>query len=231
LTLRIPAGRIIDGRLDGRDDRVLHLTGLRRIAELLLPDPAAEFRMTPNQNLVIAGIAPALRAAVDALVEAHGLSGYRDATPLRRDALACVALPTCGLAMAEAERYLLDFVGKVETLLDAHGLGDAPIHLRLSGCPNGCSRPYLGEIALVGKAPGRYNLMLGADHRGQRLNTLYRENIDEAQILAALDPLFEAYARGRDAGEGFGDFLVRTAVVAIPAKDVRHAIPVELVAA
>ena len=231
LTLRIPAGRIIDGKLDGRGDEVLHLSGLRRIAELLLPDPRAEFRMTPNQNLVVAGIPPSLRASVDALVDTYGLAGYRDATPLRRDALACVALPTCGLAMAEAERYLPDFVGKVEALLDARGIGDAPIHLRLSGCPNGCSRPYLGEIALVGKAPGRYNLMLGADHRGQRLNALYRENIDETQILAALDPLFEAYARDRDAGEGFGDFLVRTCVVAIPGKDARPAIPVELVAA
>ena len=116
--------------------------------------------------------------------------------------------------MAEAERYLPELTGKVQALLDAHGLHDAPIHLRISGCPNGCSRPYLGEIALVGKAPGRYNLMLGADHRGQRLNTLYRENIAEAQILAALDPLFARYAGEREADEGFGDFLVRTAVIA-----------------
>ncbi len=232
LTLRIPAGRIVDGALDGRGPEVTHLTGLREVARLLLAEgDGAEFRMTPNQNLTIANVPPSLRARIDALVAEHGLDGYRSASPLRRDALACVALPTCGLAMAEAERYLPDLLDKVEALLAAHGIADAPIHLRISGCPNGCSRPYLGEIALVGKAPGRYNLMLGADHRGQRLNTLHRENIDEAQILAALDPLFEAYARERDDAEGFGDFLVRTGVVVIPDKDIRHAIPVELVAA
>jgi sulfite reductase (NADPH) hemoprotein beta-component len=98
--------------------------------------------------------------------------------------------------------------------LDQHGLRDADIHLRISGCPNGCSRPFLGEIALIGKAPGRYNLMLGADHRGARLNALYRENIDEAQILDALDPLFADYATNRRHDERFGDFLVRTQVVA-----------------
>ena len=98
--------------------------------------------------------------------------------------------------------------------------------MRISGCPNGCSRPYLGEIALVGKAPGRYNLMLGADHRGQRLNTLYRENIDEAGILAALDPLFARHAAERTDGERFGDFLVRAGIVAPAAK----ALPLELIA-
>jgi sulfite reductase (NADPH) hemoprotein beta-component len=230
LTLRIPAGRIVDGALDGRGPEVTHLSGLREIARLLQAEgEAAEFRMTPNQNLTIANVPAALRARIDALVSMHGLGGFRSAGPLRRDALACVALPTCGLAMAEAERYLPDFLDRVEALLERHGIADAPIHLRISGCPNGCSRPYLGEIALVGKAPGRYNLMLGADRRGQRLNTLYRENVDEAQILAALDPLFEGYARDRAAAEGFGDYLLRAGVVAIPEKDVRRAIPADLV--
>ena len=145
------------------------------------------------------------------------------ASGLRLNALACVSLPTCGLAMAEAERYLPALTAKVEALLDSHGLRDAPILLRISGCPNGCSRPYLGEIALVGKAPGRYNLMLGADHRGQRLNTLYRENIAEPEILAALDPLFGRYAAERGVDEAFGDFLVRTGVV-----KPRTGIPLEL---
>jgi sulfite reductase (NADPH) hemoprotein beta-component len=230
LTLRIPAGRIVDGALDGRGPEVTHLSGLREIARLLQAEgEAAEFRMTPNQNLTIANVPATLRARIDALVSMHGLDGFRSAGPLRRDALACVALPTCGLAMAEAERYLPDFLDRVEALLERHGIADAPIHLRISGCPNGCSRPYLGEIALIGKAPGRYNLMLGADRRGQRLNTLHRENVDEAQILAALDPLFEAYARDRAAAEGFGDYLLRAGVVAIPEKDVRRAIPADLV--
>jgi len=214
LTLRLPAGRIVDGALDGRGAPVRHLSGLREIARVLnSQDSGAEFRMTPNQNLTLAGIAPALRAPVDSLVAEYGLDGYRTATPLRQRALACVALPTCGLAMAEAERYLPDFVAEVEALLARHSIADAPIHLRISGCPNGCSRPYLGEIALVGKAPGRYNLMLGADHRGQRLNSLYRENADETQILAALDPLLARYAAQREQEEGFGDFLLRQGIV------------------
>jgi len=230
VTLRIPSGRIVDGALDGRGDAVLHLTGLREIARLLQAEGGnAEFRLTSNQNLVIANIPATLQSRVDALLREHALDGWRSASPLRLNALACVALPTCGLAMAEAERYLPDFVNEVDALLARHGIADAPIHLRISGCPNGCSRPYLGEIALVGKAPGRYNLMLGADHRGERLNTLYRENIDEPQILAALDPLFAAYASERAQDERFGDWLLRNGTVAAPAP--RHrTIPIEVAA-
>lgn len=230
MTLRIPSGRVVDGALDGRGPAVLHLTGLREIARLLQAEgESAEFRLTSNQNLVIANIPVALRERIDALLQDHALDGWREASPLRLNALACVALPTCGLAMAEAERYLPAFVTEVDALLARHGIADAPIHLRLSGCPNGCSRPYLGEIALVGKAPGRYNLMLGADHRGERLNTLYRENIDEPQILAALDPLFAAYASERVQDERFGDWLLRNGIVAHP--EPRHrTIPIEVAA-
>jgi sulfite reductase (NADPH) hemoprotein beta-component len=206
LTLRIEAGRVAD-----RDKRT-HLSGLREIARI----HDGEFRLTPNQNLIVANVAPERREAIDALVAQHGLDGFRTASPLRLNALACVALPTCALAMAEAERYLPHLLDRIETLLAAHALADAPIGLRISGCPNGCSRPYVAEIALVGKAPGRYNLMLGADARGQRLNRLYRENIDEAEILAQLDALFARYADERDDGEGFGDFLLRTGVIVSP---------------
>ena len=130
----------------------------------------------------------------------YGLDAHARATPLRRDALACVALPTCSLAMAEAERYLpeLPATGRGRCSR-AHGLRDEPITLRITGCPNGCARPYLAEIALVGKAPGRYNLYLGGDGRGQRLNALYLENIDEAAILAALDAAFARFAAERRA--------------------------------
>jgi sulfite reductase (NADPH) hemoprotein beta-component len=215
LTLRIESGRIAD-----RDGAPM-LKGMREIARI----HRGEFRLTPNQNLIVANVAPTARAAIDALAAAHGLDGWRAATPLRLHALACVALPTCGQAMAEAERYLPELLGKLEAQLERHGLRDAPIGLRVSGCPNGCSRPYLGEIALVGKAPGRYNLMLGADASGQRLNALYRENVDEKEILAALDPLFAAYASERTDAEAFGDFLVRKQVVAPAAK--RRGIPLE----
>ncbi len=208
LTLRIPAGRIVD------DAQVRHLSGLREIARVLdQRGEGGEFRMTPNQNLVIAGVAAAQRDVIEALVAVYALDGYREAAPLRRNALVCVALPTCGLAMAEAERYLPDLLDRLEALLERHGLRDAPINLRVSGCPNGCSRPYLGEIALVGKAPGRYNLMLGADHRGQRLNTLHRENIDEPAILAELDAVLARYAGERHPEEGFGDFVMRSGVL------------------
>ena len=230
VTLRIPSGRIVDGALDGRGPAVLHLTGLREIARLLQAEAdTAEFRLTSNQNLVIANIPVALRRRIDELLQLHGLDGWRSASPLRLNALACVSLPTCGLAMAEAERYLPAFISEVDALLARHGIADTPIHLRLSGCPNGCSRPYLGEIALVGKAPGRYNLMLGADHRGERLNTLYRENIDEPQILASLDPLFAAYASERAQDERFGDWLMRNGTVAAPEPRHRN-IPIEVAA-
>jgi len=203
LTLRIPAGRIQD------QPGAPHLSGLREVAKV----HRGTFRMTPNQNLVIADIAPERRAGIDALLRSHSLLEHTEASDLKRNALACVALPTCGLAMAEAERYLPELLDKVQALLDAHGVGERSILLRISGCPNGCSRPYLGEIALVGKAPGRYNLMLGADHRGQRLNRLYRENQDEAQILSALAPLIARYAADSAADEHFGDFLVRAALL------------------
>jgi sulfite reductase (NADPH) hemoprotein beta-component len=207
LTLRILSGRIWDR------DGLRHQSGMRAIAQALLDTDGVQLRLTPNQNLVIANVPAAQRAPVDALVAEYGLDTHVAASPLKRAALACVSLPTCGLAMAEAERYLPEFVAKFETLLDRHGLLDQPIHLRLSGCPNGCSRPYLAEVALVGKAPGRYNLMLGADHRGQRLNALYRENVDEAAILEALDALLARYAAGRAQDEHFGDFLARVGVV------------------
>jgi sulfite reductase (NADPH) hemoprotein beta-component len=208
LTLHIAAGRVTD--TPGQP----WLSGLREIARVHGNAPGnAGFRLTCNQNLIIAGVAAEDRAAIDALVARYALDAYRAQSGIRQHALACVALPTCGLAMAEAERYLPDLLPKLEAQLARHGLTDAPIGLRLSGCPNGCSRPYLGEIALVGRAPGRYDLRLGADFRGQRLNRLHRQNIDEAEILAALDPLFARYAQQRAANEDFGDFLLRAGLL------------------
>ncbi len=203
LTLRIESGRIADGAGGPR------LTGLREIARVHRGD----FRLTPNQNLIIANVEPSARTFIDALVVRFGLDAHARATPVHRDALACVALPTCSLAMAEAERYLPSFVRRVEDRLDAHGLRDEPITLRITGCPNGCARPYLAEIALIGKAPGRYNLYLGGDGRGQRLNALHLENVDEAAILAALDSAFARFAAERQPGERFGDFTWRAGLV------------------
>jgi sulfite reductase (NADPH) hemoprotein beta-component len=203
LTLQIESGRLAD--IGERR----WLSGLRELARVHRGD----FRLTCNQNVIVANVHAQDRAQIDAIVQAHGLDGYLTHSGIRRHAVACVALPSCGLAMAEAERYLPSLLDKLEALLGQHGLSDAPILLRVSGCPNGCSRPYLGEIALVGRGPGRYDLRLAADFSGQRLNQVYRENVDEETVLAALAPLFERYAAERGRGEHFGDFLLRSGVV------------------
>jgi len=127
--------------------------------------------------------------------------------------MACVGFPTCGLAMAESERYLPSLVTATEAILDRHGLAGEPIVMRMTGCPNGCARPYVAEIAFSGRAPGKYNMYLGGRHDGQRLNRLYLENIGEERILAELDTLLGRFAREREAGEGFGDFAVRAGIV------------------
>jgi len=203
LTLRIESGRVADTASGAK------LAGLREIAKVHRGD----FRLTPNQNLIIANVEPAARQFIDALVLRYGLDAHARASPVRRDALACVALPTCPLAMAEAERYLPGFLQRVEERLAVHGLLNEPLVLRITGCPNGCARPYLAEIALIGKAPGRYNLYLGGDGRGQRLNVLYRENVDEPTIMAALDEAFVRYATERRPQERFGDFTWRAGIL------------------
>lgn len=211
LNLRIPFGRLHD------HDGMTRQTGMRRIAELLVAEaPDAQIRVTTNQNALIAGVPAALKDAIDAIALEHDLALHRTATPMGLNIMACVAFPTCGLAMAESERWMPMFVPKLQALLDEHGLHDLPVDVRISGCPNGCSRPYLAEIALIGKAPGRYNLMLGGDHRGQRMNTLYRENITERDIFAALDEVLSRFVAGRAGDERLGDFMVRVGLVEPP---------------
>jgi sulfite reductase (NADPH) hemoprotein beta-component len=139
--------------------------------------------------------------------EAQGLSG------IRKHAVACVALNTCTMAFAEAERYLPQLVTKIESQLEGYGLSQEDILIRMTGCPNGCGRPFLGEIGLVGRALGKYNLYLGAGFAGDRLNTLYKEMVGEEEILSLLDPLFERYAKDRNKKERFGDFLLRVGVI------------------
>lgn len=203
LTLRIESGRVAD-----RTGALL-FTGLEKIAAIHQGD----FRLTANQNLIIANVPASECMNIDRLVADHGLGRALNTAPVRRDALACVALPTCALAMSEAERYLPSFVDRVEALLAKYGIRENPLTVRITGCPNGCARPYLSEIALIGRAPGRYTLRLGADAVGQRLNVVYRDNIDEASIVTALDELIGRYARERHADERFGDFLWRVNVL------------------
>jgi len=199
LTLFIQNGRIKDF-----EDYPL-MTGLREIAKVHTGD----FRLSANHNVVIANVKPEKKSEIIALVEQYGLTDGQNFSGLRRNSMACVAFPTCGLAMAEAERYLPSLVDKIEGILDQAGLRDEDIIIRMSGCPNGCSRPALGEIGFIGKGPGKYNMYLGASFSGDRLNKLYRENIGEEEILATLEPLFNQFAKERLEDEHFGDFVIR----------------------
>ena len=203
-TLYVESGRVID--LPGK----AIMSGLRAIAHAHRGD----FRITPNQNVIIGDIDPEDKPRIDALPAEHGLSEANVQSALRLNSIACVAMPTCPLAMAEAERYLGDFLTRTEALLAEHGLTDEPITVRISGCPNGCARPYISEIALTGRAPGKYNLYIGGGFHGERLNTLIRENIGEAAILELLGDQFGKFAANRQPGEHFGDFVHRAGALA-----------------
>ena len=202
LTLFVENGRI------GNHPGAAHLDGYRKLAKTHKGD----FRLTPNQNVIVANVAPQDRAAIEAIVAEYGLE--RNLSGLRRNSMACVALPTCGLALAESERYLPDLLTTLEERLEAHGLAQEDIVIRMTGCPNGCARPYLAEIGLVGKGPGRYNLYLGGAVDGSRLSKLYAEDLEHEGIIKALDPLFAVYARLRANGEPFGEFLLRMGFIA-----------------
>ncbi|EIM08048.1 sulfite reductase subunit beta [Planococcus antarcticus DSM 14505] len=204
LTLFVENGRVKD--FDGYS----LMTGLREIAQV----HTGEFRLTANQNLIISNVTEKNKEKIDALVKKYGLTDGKENSALRQNSMACVALPTCGLAMAEAERYLPVLVGKIEETLDEAGLRDEEIIIRMSGCPNSCSRPALGEIGFIGKAPGKYNMYLGAGFAGDRLNKIYRENIGEEEILATLKPIFFQFAKERQENEHFGDFVIRAGYVA-----------------
>jgi sulfite reductase (NADPH) hemoprotein beta-component len=182
---------------------------LREIAKVHKGD----FRLTPNQHLVIASVSPSERPRIDALLREHVLDTAHRATGLRLNAMACVALPTCGLALAESERYLPDLVTELEAEVEAAGLRDDAIVIRMTGCPNGCGRPFLAEIGFVGKAPGKYNMYLGASFNGSRMNALYKQSVPAAEIVPLVRPLFRRYAAERLAGERFGDFSIRVGLV------------------
>ncbi|MCY7751219.1 assimilatory sulfite reductase (NADPH) hemoprotein subunit [Bacillus inaquosorum] len=202
-TLFVEGGRVTD-----YDDYKL-MTGLREIAKV----HTGEFRLTANQNLIIANVSSDKKDEISALIEQYGLTDGKHHSALRRSSMACVALPTCGLAMAEAERYLPTFLDKVEEIIDENGLRDQEITIRMTGCPNGCARHALGEIGFIGKAPGKYNMYLGAAFDGSRLSKMYRENIGEEDILSELRVLLSRYAKERDEGEHFGDFVIRAGII------------------
>src|SRR5438309_2673534 len=195
---------IENGRIADVGD-VRSRTGLRRIVEELRP----QVRLTAQQNVILAGIEPAQRSRVDELLEEHGIAAVEAIPHAIRYAMACPAIPTCGLAVAEAERALPGLIRKLAALLHELGLGDERISFRMSGCPNGCSRPYLGDVGFVGTTLGKYDVMLGGDFEGTRLNRVFAANVPIAEIPALLRPLFAEFGARRDLGEGFGNFVNR----------------------
>lgn len=185
-------------------------SALRDLARIKVCD----FRLTGNQGLVLGQIEEGDKLLVEKILHKYGVDQEVQLSGIRKNAIACVALNTCSLAFAEAERYLPTLNTKIEAILAELDLTHDDILIRMTGCPNGCGRPFLGEIGLVGRSLGRYNLYLGAGFAGERLNTLYKEMLDEPAILEELSTLLSLYAEEREAGERFGDFVVRAGIVA-----------------
>lgn len=202
LTLFIENGRLLD-----YPDRPLK-TGVRKIAEIHKGD----FRLTANQNIIVANVSAKQKKKIEEIAREHALI-VDSVTPLRKQAMACVSLPTCPLAMAEAERYLPSFIDNIDGIMAKHGIAEDTIITRITGCPNGCGRAMLAEIALVGKAPGRYNLHVGGNLIGTRIPKLYKENIATDEIIEIVDAWIGDWAENRQDGEAFGDFAIRREIV------------------
>ncbi len=203
ITLFVEGGRIRD-----TDDKKLK-TALKEAVQMLDGD----VRLTPNQNIILANISEDSKPFIEGILKKYNVYHSTTTSGLRLNSLACASLPLCPLAFAEAERYLPSLVDKIEVILNNLGLQNEEISIRMTGCPNGCARPYLGEIGLVGRAPGKYNLYLGASFTGNRLNRLYKEMLDEKGILDELQKVFSTYATEKEEGEKFGDFVVRKGIV------------------
>jgi len=203
-TLFVQGGRVVDTK-----DYPMR-TGLRKIAQI----HDGDFRLTANQNLIIANVSAKKRAEVEALLEKYGMARSHERSALRLASIACVALPTCALALAEAERYLPDVLTNLEETLEEVGLRHDAITIRMTGCPNGCGRPFISEIGFVGRGPDRYNVYLGGGHAGERLSKLYRQDVHADEIRDLVAPIFKHYAAERLPGERFGDFVIRAGYVA-----------------
>lgn len=203
-TLFIENGRVLD------TDQLKLKTALLLIAET----GKANFRFTCNQNLILSDIKPEDKEAVESLLKSYGIIAHTDgASLLRKNAMACVALNTCPLALAEAQRYFPSLISLLEPVYEKHKLTDQDIIMRMTGCPNGCARSYLAEIGFVGTALGKYNMHIGSDNEGYRLNKIYKESIGEEEIVKEVDHLFGLYAGERNQGESFGDYVVRKGLV------------------
>ncbi|PWN39506.1 putative sulfite reductase cys-4 [Ceraceosorus guamensis] len=183
-------------------------TGLRELAKI----HKGRFRMTPNQHIIVADVTPEEKPRIEAHLAKWGMDNWSH-SGLKLSASACVAFPTCGLAFAESERYLPILVDKVEKIVEKYGLRDTEIPMRMSGCANGCSRPWITPIGFVGRAPGRYLMLLGGGQNGMRLSKPYMSDVGEEEILATLEPMIRRYSRERLQGEAFGDWLIRADIV------------------
>lgn len=194
-------GRVMD------TEQVALKTALKKIAET----GKVNFRCTVNQKVIISDVKPEDKKQVNDILEEFKIIAHTDnASLLRKNAMACVALPTCPLALAESQRYLPSLLTKIESLLAKHALENEKIVTRMTGCPNGCGRSSVSEIGFIGTGVGKYNLNLGGDHEGYRLNKLYKESLDETAILSELDALFGDFKANRNNKESFGDFTYRT---------------------
>jgi sulfite reductase (NADPH) hemoprotein beta-component len=203
-TVFVENGRVLD------DEKLALKTALLEVAKT----GKSNFLFTANQNLIISDVAEKDKAAIHTILEYYHIIEHTETSSvIRKNAMACVALPTCPLALAEAQRYMPSLISKIEPLLLQHGLADEDIIIRMTGCPNGCARPYAAEIAFVGTAPGRYNFHLGGDHQGQRLNKLYKESLEEPEILKELDFLFKSFRSEKLEQERFGDYVMRKKLV------------------
>ena len=199
LGLFVETGRIKDG------PHARLKAALRLIAEKFAP----EVRLTPSQNLLLVNVVDADRAAITSLLAEHGVTIEQQGTYLGRASMACPALPTCGLALAESERYFPSLLTRIEALLTEVGIGGQEIVIRMTGCPNGCARPYMAEIGFVGKAPGKYTVFLGGNEASTRLNKPFKDAVKDADIINELRPLLTRYAKERSSGERFGDWVHR----------------------
>ncbi len=203
-TIFIENGRILD------DENLALKTALLEVAKT----GKTNFLFTANQNMIISDVSEADKPFIHELLERFKIIAHTEATSsIRKNAIACVALPTCPLALAEAQRYMPSLLSKIEPLLSSHGIAEEEIIMRMTGCPNGCARPYAAEIAFVGTGPGKYNLHLGGDHQGQRLNKVYKESLDEESILQELDVLFASFKNEKVENERLGDFVMRKEMV------------------
>ncbi|MDF1826326.1 MAG: NADPH-dependent assimilatory sulfite reductase hemoprotein subunit [Verrucomicrobiales bacterium] len=197
-----------NGRVRDTDDYPM-LTGLREIAKV----HEGDFRLTANQNLIIANISSKKKKEIEKLLTDYKMIDSHERSALRLNSMACVSLPTCGLALAESQRYLPDLISELDEVLEEAGLRHDAITIRMTGCPNGCARPYIAEIGFVGRAPGKYNLYLGGGFAGQRLSKLYAPSVKSTDVKKVLTPIINDYAKNREEGERFGDFTIRAGYV------------------